>query len=209
MLSESLEELEEEMGKPGYFERKKLKKFRKSIFGNVHRHTQLSKIYWMYPFSLGDYFVFTGTRNPWDRAVSDYFFFDHQYYPDRTDIDDIRAAFKKYIMKLRHLGWDRKIGGFLTGNMRTNHLAQDYLYTFLGKTRADFVFKYETLDDDILELGKRLGLEKPLTLPKNRIKGGYRPDTRHWRDYYDDESREIIARCCRKEIELYGYSFED
>jgi len=104
----------------------------------------------------------------------------------------------------------------------------DFLHDEAGKLLVNFVGKYETLQAGFDTVCARLGLP-PTRLPwVNRSLEGGRPTSLrelrkqlrralwswerkhtfgHYTEYYDDESKDFVARLYRKDIEAFGYSF--
>jgi hypothetical protein len=50
-----------------------------------------------------------------------------------------------------------------------------------------------------------IGVKFDHTLP--RAKAGIRRNGKHYRDYYDDHTREVVGDWYAREIELLGYTF--
>jgi hypothetical protein len=70
-----------------------------------------------------------------------------------------------------------------------------------GKLLVDFVGRYETLAQDFAQICDRLAIA--VELPHvNR--------TAHWdyRDYYDTQTRQLVAEHFRADVELFHYEFE-
>jgi hypothetical protein len=126
------------------------------------------------------YFKFTIERNPWDRQVSLY----HWHYRNRAR----KPSFDLFIRSPFH----RKI----SPNFDT--------YAIGGKVAADYVCRYETLDDDLASVLKQLGIDQAVNLP--RAKGRHRSE-RAWRDYYTPRTQDIVGRWYAREIAAFGYSF--
>ena len=144
------------------------------------------------------YFKFSITRNPWDRAVSFFYWemrndprikpkkrFYHHLGVPFSEIDQLRALFSEFIR---------------SGNWPSN----DPFYIMDGELCVDHVIRYENLYDDFSEVCSRLGLPAN-ALP--RLKGGIRTKKYHYTDYYDDETREIVARRHANDIRLFQYEF--
>lgn len=150
-------------------------------------------------------FRFSFVRNPWDRLVSEYLYRGHKFsfkdwlfsYFPTADHDDYQNAYDVY----RHV------------------LPQyDFLYDQQGKLLVNFVGRFENLTADFAEVSKLITGQK-LSLPhknktpvagiKSKIKSLVTPNNQsNYQAYYDEESRELVARLYGKDIELFDYQFE-
>jgi hypothetical protein len=132
------------------------------------------------------YYKFSIERNPWDTAVSLYFWRNR----DREEPDH-RAGFKRYVLAGAH-------------QPESNY----DLYSIDGRPVLDFVVRYESLERDLAEVSTNIGLPQNIheVMKSIRAKGRYRRNT-NYRDMYDDESRDLIAAQCAREIELFNYTF--
>jgi hypothetical protein len=70
---------------------------------------------------------------------------------------------------------------------------------------VDFVGRFETLAEDLRKALKEVGIDFNRELP--RAKGNFRRSQKHYRDYYDDETRSIVSEWYAPEIKLLGYLF--
>ena len=126
------------------------------------------------------YFKFAFDRNPWDRQVS---FYHHRYRKEKAPPSF--ASFMHEDARARIDNYD--------------------IYSIDGDVAVDFVGRYESLADDLkLALG-HVGLSLDAELP--RAKTTFRRSSLPYRDYYDDETRGIVARWYAREIELLDYEF--
>jgi hypothetical protein len=162
-----------------------------------------------------EYFKFAFVRNPWDRAVSEY---KYQHYPRMFD-------FKTFLFK--HWARSESVeGGSFESRVHRTPQCQ-FLYDKKGKCLVDFIGRYERLASDFATVAERLKLDRKELPHYNRsidlswtpmaaklwLKdpvGMYRLRRNlhhHYTEYYDDESRELIDRFYRKDIELFGYEF--
>ena len=131
-----------------------------------------------------NYFKFCVVRNPYDLIVSSYFF------------EHIKTDFKTYCTELnsKHLI-----------KIRDNDLTR----TFLNDAPVcQYYIRYENLTNDILTVLKKLGIKDfdIKDLPKHKS-SGIRPKNKSYKEYYDDETREIAKRIFHKEIEMFKYEF--
>lgn len=127
-----------------------------------------------------DVFKFSIERNPWDRQVSRY----HWWLRKRPKV----VSFDDYLERERS-----KLDNF-------------DIYSIGGKIVADFVIRYERLNEDFAAVGERIGLNA--ALPKS--KSSYRPAARpHYSTYYTSpRTRQLIEEWYPREIEAFGYRFE-
>jgi len=66
----------------------------------------------------------------------------------------------------------------------------------------DMIIKMESLNEEWPKVCDKLGVE--LELPHTNKSPG-----KHYTEYYDDETREIVAKRYAKDIEYFGYKFEE
>lgn len=125
-----------------------------------------------------DYFTFTIERNPFDRVISDY------WHSAAT-------------------GSNETIADFLHRQRRG--IANWPLYTIDNQVAVDRVLRYESLRQDLNEVGKLLGLDMPL--PDQRGKGGHRKDRRHYTEVLGPSERALVEQCCSEEITHFGYGW--
>ena len=81
------------------------------------------------------------------------------------------------------------------------------VYCIDGKSIVDRLCRYERLAEELAFLSERLALGRPLEMPN--AKGVFRKDRRHYSEWYDNGSRDLVARMFADEIALTGYTFED
>ena len=138
------------------------------------------------------YFRFTIERNPWDRAVSRYWWMKHRREKrGRTDFPSISDFLAHAARERPHwlTNWDH--------------------YTIDDRIAVDKVMFYESLEQEMRTLEVDFQLpERTLALPEKRAKGGLRKDARHYSEVLSDDDRRLVARVCHKEIEAFGYTFE-
>lgn len=140
------------------------------------------------------YFKFCVIRNPFDKAVSAFFFFrktrDDSNLPDPSEagvLDGLRAEFEAWL--------------------ETSTLPKDRdKYLIDGKFSLDDVIRYERLASDLERIGARLGLPyTPHALPT--FKSGIRPKGIEVGSLYTDRSRSIVEDFYKFELEYFNYTF--
>ena len=76
----------------------------------------------------------------------------------------------------------------------------EWLKDFEGKIDVDKIIRFENLTDGMNSVFKTLGITQKLPHINKTSKTNYR-------DYYDDESRQIIADWFHEDIKLFGYNY--
>ena len=79
------------------------------------------------------------------------------------------------------------------------------IYSIDGVASVDTFLRYETLADDLRRFLQGLGIENGPELPCVKSSGR----AVSWRDFYDDDTRRLVAQANRRELELFGYGFDD
>jgi Sulfotransferase family len=133
------------------------------------------------------YFKFTIERNPWDRQVSFYFWRTRHSHP--------RPDFKTFLTSPWHRG----------KMLRSARMKNWWTYTIDDRIAVDHVIRYENLEAELGEICRKLGIRKVVALPA--AKGHTRTDPRHYRELYDDETRDMVAGWYAREIEAFGWEF--
>jgi len=149
------------------------------------------------PEIWNNYFKFSIARNPWERVVS---LFTWQSRNDPS-LKPHKRFYHRLGVPFDELGETRKIfSEFVKGDWQTN----DRFYLIDGELCVDFVIRYENLSDDFNEVCRRVGLDE-VELP--RLKSGFKRGY-HYSEYYDEESKAVVAERHRNDIRLFGYQFE-
>ncbi|WP_026340456.1 sulfotransferase family 2 domain-containing protein [Thioalkalivibrio thiocyanoxidans] len=138
------------------------------------------------------YYRFTVERNPWDRALSRYWWQKHRWESKgRTEFPSLSE----------YLAWME---------MHKPHWLSNWgHYTINDELAVHKVLRYETLSADLEALQSELDMDGDISLPTYRAKGGFRKDSRHYSEVLGPEDRAIIERVCHHEISVLGYRFED
>jgi chondroitin 4-sulfotransferase 11 len=137
------------------------------------------------------YFKFAFVRNPWDRLVSWYHMCAQASAPN---------AFARHVQQNART-FDEFVTRTTTGIAeRTTWNQLDYVTDDDGNAIVDFIGRYERLHEDSRHVGERLGLAADLPHANRSAHA-------HYRDYYTDETRDIVARRFARDIRHFGYEF--
>jgi hypothetical protein len=133
------------------------------------------------------YFKFGFVRNPWDRVVSLY---------ERAE----GLQFRNTMSFGEFVDWIQYSSS--TCIHPTPHRYQlDWFVDPNGNVLADFIGRFERLDEDWAFVAQKLGIAE--RLPHR----GANPRARHYTEYYTPRTRYVIANKFRVDIEHFGYEF--
>jgi len=165
------------------------------IAGKLPRHAKIVAAKEMLPAPLfDDLFKFAFVRNPWDLQVS-------SYHHIRREVPDIMEAIEDFPQFIRwKLDPDRPYHYHVDTSIE---LQSDYLIDLRGRVIVDFLGRYERLQEDFDEVCRRIGVARRQLPQKRKAK-----DRGAYREYYDDETAELVARHFRRDIEEFGYRFD-
>tara|TARA_B100000902_G_scaffold396316_1_gene456997 strand:+ start:781 stop:1473 length:693 start_codon:yes stop_codon:yes gene_type:complete len=156
-------------------------------------------------FDLSDYFKFAFVRNPWDVRLSRYFYLRNTeiaYNTKKnlsTDNSALSLDFKSWCFKgdwfpPRNHGWRKnppKTEGGQIGFLQNDNFEID----------IDYIGKFENLQEDFNNICDQIGIAKKKLPHHNKSKH------KHYTKYYDDETRQMVAKEYIKDIEYFGYKF--
>jgi len=148
--------------------------------------------------NLKNYFTFTFVRNPYDRLVSAFYYIKNGntgWYYDKQ---------LKRKLGLRKLNFKDFVKTKLTQDtMSKCHFAPVFGHFVSSDTisKIDFIGRVENLKSDFKIICNKLEISNIDIPHKNKSKH------KHYTEYYDDETKEIVAKKYAKDIEYFNYKF--
>ena len=159
-----------------------------------------------------DYFQFAFVRNPFSRLLSAYL----DKVQNQNDIpfydQFIGLSFKGFLKKISQLDLDKVRSDCNTFNLIDKHVAPQNLIIPLEK--LSFIGKQESFETDFRFICDKIGLDYNFNYVTAHKQPGSDPEKlnttkhKHYTEYYDDETREIVAEKYAKDIEHFGYKFK-
>ena len=136
-----------------------------------------------------------------------------QQYPNYKTITIVRNSYKIVVSRYRfeQIVYQRK-GKKLRRNFKQYITSKDlkifnqlgYIFTKNGYKLVDYILHQETLDLDVKELNKKIGIKIPKLTKSAHNYGFY-----NYKDYYNKETLAIVKRKCAKDIAYFQWEYED
>ncbi len=139
-------------------------------------------------------YKFTLVRNPWDKVVSHY---EYRRKKNKTEIASRNITFSQWV-KMTY-GKDKDT--FYYDNPKSFQPQVDWLKDNDGNINIDFIGKFESIAQDFKQI--RLAIGNHAQLP--HLNASKRAS---YQDYYNSETRGIIADWFHEDLTTFGYEFE-
>ena len=133
------------------------------------------------------YFKFTFVRNPWDILISKYVTSWYSLKGRGSSIGYKSGKTLKY---------------FLDHYEPVAHEHGDGLLDYFDPKQMDFIARFENRNKDLEYISNKIGFN----IDANTKRRDHR-HKKHYTEYYDDETREIVAEKYARDIEYFGYKF--
>jgi len=138
-------------------------------------------------------YKFTVVRNPWDKVVSQY---KHNIKVNSSNMANKKISFKDWVA----CTYGEPKNEFYYARPQMFYPQVEWLKNNQGKIDIDKIIRFENLNAGINEVFETLSIDRQLP-HLNRT-----PET-SYRDFYDDESRQIIADWFHDDIIEFSYRF--
>jgi hypothetical protein len=146
-----------------------------------------------FDMSWKDYFKFSIVRNPWDRLVSTWSDkVQKQWIEHKTSSSGINF-FEKYK--------DKDYSFFIKDIIPCKEIHIECLSNLIDLNNIDFIGRFENIQKDFDIICDKIGI------PQQQLPHRNKTNHKHYTEYYDDETREIVAQKYARDIEYFGYKF--
>jgi hypothetical protein len=158
---------------------------------------------------LDGLFKFTSVRNPYDLLVSRYLKRKGRFVNEPNKYRWAQANPK--IKASMDAAQEQPFAEWVLGQL---HKHRDKGSTIKGPLEyldhADYVIRFEALQDGFDEVLRRLGVTDPITIISENVTSERSEGTkkRRFTEFYDDTSRELVAQVYAPIIDRFGYKFE-
>jgi hypothetical protein len=131
------------------------------------------------------YFSFAVVRNPWDWNVSLYKYL---------------LADKNHVLHERTKSF-KNFDEYIRNRYQKSYASQKkFIYSKNGEKLVDYVARFENLEQDFNEICSIIGIQAEL--PHINIS-----NNKDYREYYTDETREMVQHSHKTDIDLFEYEF--
>ena len=144
-----------------------------------------------------DYFKFTFVRNSWDRFLSLY---KYRVETNQTNLGTNPESFKEWAKNIYNK--NPKHYNALN-NIRLLYLSNqlDWITDTSNSVDIDYVGRFENFQQDFDIVCDKIGV------PRQELPHWNKSKHKHYTEYYDEETRQIVAKKYAKDIEYFGYKF--
>jgi hypothetical protein len=159
------------------------------------QHATANQIKRLYCQNYEDYFSFAFVRNPWGRAISDYF-----WIKKNLKIED---SFKNYLLLENKFNTPRLSYPHLHKTGRGDHILpqSDFILNSNREQMVNYIGRFENLQQDFDTICDKIGI------PRQKLPHNNKTNHKRYVEYYDEETRQIVAEKYAKDIEYFGYEF--
>jgi chondroitin 4-sulfotransferase 11 len=138
-------------------------------------------------------YTFTVIRNPWDKVVSQY---KHAIKMNSNNMAKKSIEFKDWVA----CTYGEPKDPFYYGRAQMFFPQVEWLKNFQGKIDVDKIIRFENLNEGINEVFNTLAIDSDLPHLNETHKTNYR-------DFYDNESKQIISEWFHEDIQVFEYTF--
>ncbi len=165
----------------------------KAVFRNNHVSMPIrSEQFKFNPNRYKSYFKFAFVRNPWARVVSCYC----------QKVENKNPLWEFYYGECFDKGFDYFIDFIKEKNLMTADRHIRLQTALIPVDQVDFIGRLENFDQDFQHVLNILGIGQK-NIPKKN------PSTHaHYSTYYNERTKEIIAKKYQSDIKAFGYQFE-
>ncbi len=157
------------------------------------------------------YFKFCAIRNPFEKLVSGFAAFDRN--TEKRGLNNLKTGLKfvpydGFVLMESSISGDSPIERFRNWIRNGGEIIDRDKYLIDEKICMDYFIRYEDLENGIKQVCEEVNVEFLPGLIRS-LKSGIRDCSVPIKDYYDQETRKIVEKKYRFELEFFGYDFSD
>lgn len=153
-------------------------------------------------------FAFAFVRNPWDRLVSTYENKVRLQWQNETfsKLPNVKYRIKFY-EQFKDSDFKKFALSICNGDLDNRHIKEQL--SCFPVNDMNFIGRFENLQKDFNTVCGEIGINNTQLPHSNSSQRDYfKPLHKSYTEYYDDQTREIVAKKFARDIEHFGYEFE-
>ncbi len=158
-------------------------------------HAPASNVAKTFPKEWASYFKFCVVRNPWDKTLSDYFW--------KTKGMKNPPSFEDFVKSLR-------VDDLSLIEIKPTNHNNWLMYTIDDKIAVDYIVRFEDLENGLSEAIANTSLNWDGWLPHMKKRNPLQEKneiSKNYRDFYTNETAQIVNDLYVKEIDNFNYKF--
>tara|TARA_B110000483_G_scaffold122918_1_gene148109 strand:+ start:1357 stop:2043 length:687 start_codon:yes stop_codon:yes gene_type:complete len=172
--------------------------FHHTKFNNVRKHFETVG------YNYDDYIKFAFVRNPWGRELS-------AFHEKKRNLE-MGMQYAKTLEK--EMGGLDSFEKYIKSDRYREPLDDRDQLDWIdhGNDPKFFVFKFENLQKDFDSMIQLINAHSDAPdLSKSKLDHRQIGEYKHipYKEYYDEEMKEIVSKTCAKDIEMFNYEFEE
>ena len=152
---------------------------------------------------IENYFKFCFVRNPWDIVVSSFLWWKRAYeWASRTGWGHPRK--RELMKKIYTMNFSEYLKSYASNlnEIYSHEMGQHFwIVSEQNEMIVDFIGRFENLQEDFNTICDKIGI------PQQQLPHTNKTNHKHYTEYYDDETRQIVAEKYEKDIEYFNYKF--
>ena len=169
----------------------------KIMYFRTRRHLNvMNHVDTLFNIHKNNIFTFGFVRNPFDRAISSWKF-------NNRNNKSAEVSFLQFCRKLESVDLLPESG--IAEDDQLLHACEQHPFLICEERniKANFIGRFENLQQDFDIVCDKMSVERQQLPHVNRT------NHKHYTEYYNDESKEIIMKKYNRDFELFGYTFGD
>ena len=142
-------------------------------------------------------FTFAFVRNPYDRAVSSWKFGG---WGKRQKWD---MSFKEFAKLMTKVDLSPEDGNYASSKIQHACHQFPYVHDINTGQHVNYIGRFENLQQDFDTVCNMIGM------PKRELPHSNKTDHKHYTEYYDDETVDLITQSYHMDINMFNYKYGD
>ncbi len=160
-----------------------------------HKHSDftISSVKPKHIYGHRNYFQFAFVRNPWDRLVS--------CFLDKTKMSIGTKWQLRDYKKYKNYSFTDFVHAIKNDDINKCNSHHRLQYNLINHNYVDFIGRFENLQTDFNTICDKI------KIPRKQLPHKNKTEHTHYSEYYNDETKNIVAEKYAKDIDYFNYKF--